>query len=113
MPRHVIKGDEIIVIAGSDKGKTGRILKVFPSEEKVLVEGINVRTCHLKPTQQNPKGGILKKEMPIHISNVTPIADGKTTRVRFNVDSKGRKARVAARDGSELHVLRAHDKGDS
>ncbi len=110
MPRHVIKGDEVVVTAGNDKGKTGRILKILVSEDKVLVEGINVRTRHLKPTQQNPKGGILKKEMPIHISNVSPAVQGKPSRVRFVTDSKGRKARVSASDNSELHVLRTRSK---
>jgi len=64
------KGDTVEVIAGSDKGKQGRILRVFPKKLRVVVEGINVIKRHTRPTQRNPKGGIVQKEAPIHVSNV-------------------------------------------
>jgi large subunit ribosomal protein L24 len=64
------KGDTVEVIAGSDKGKQGRILRVFPKKSRVVVEGINVIKRHTRPTQRNPKGGIVQKEAPIHVSNV-------------------------------------------
>lgn len=105
MPKHVRKGDQVIVTQGKDKGKTGEILRVFPKDERVLVRGIAMRTKHLKPTQQNPRGGVYTKETPIHISNVSPVVDGKPTRVRFESKTDGSKVRVAARGGKELGVV--------
>ena len=64
------KNDNIVVIAGNDSGKTGKVLKVFPKKSRVIIEGINIRKRHTKPTQNNPKGGIIEKEAPIHISNI-------------------------------------------
>jgi len=106
MPRHIIKGDTVIVTAGNDRGAVGEVMEVLPDDDRVLVKGVNVRTKHVKPTQQNPQGGILNKEMPIHISNVSPVADGRPTRVRFETRDDGSKVRVAVRDGSVLHTLR-------
>jgi large subunit ribosomal protein L24 len=71
------KSDNVIVISGNDKGKTGKVLKVFPKVSRIIVEGINLRKRHTKPTQKNPQGGILEKESPIHVSNVMLI-DSKT-----------------------------------
>lgn len=71
------KNDNVMVISGNDRGKTGKVLKVFPSISKLIVEGINIRKRHTKPSQKNPQGGILEKEAPIHISNVMLI-DPKT-----------------------------------
>ncbi len=105
MPRHIRKGDTVIVTAGNDKGRTGDVLRVIPSESRVVVQGVNVRSKHLKPSQDRPQGGILRSEMPIHISNVSPVADGKATRVRFETRPDGTKIRVAARNGKELHTL--------
>ncbi len=105
MPRHIRKGDTVIVTAGNDKGRTGEILRVMPSESRVVVQGVNIRSKHLKPSQDRPQGGILRREMPIHISNVSPVADGKATRVRFETRPDGAKVRVAARNGKELHTL--------
>lgn len=105
MPKHVRTGDQVIVTQGKDKGKTGEILRVFPKDDRVLVRGIAMRTKHLKPTQQNPRGGVYTKETPIHISNVSPVVDGKPTRVRFETKSDGSKVRVAARGGKELGVV--------
>lgn len=105
MPRHIVKGDVVIVTSGNDRGRTGEVLKVLIEDNRVLVQGVNVRTKHMRPTQANPKGGIVRREMPIHISNVSPVADGKPTRVRFQTKPDGTKVRVAARNGAELHVL--------
>jgi large subunit ribosomal protein L24 len=66
----VKKGDTVRVIAGNDLGRTGKVLKVFPRSERVVVEGVNLIKRHQRPTQKNPKGGILEKEAPIHVSNV-------------------------------------------
>src|SRR5690554_5207140 len=70
---HVKKGDEVSILAGNDRGKKGRVLMVFPQKNRVLVEGINMKTHHEKPTQDNPQGGRLKKEASIHVSNVMVI----------------------------------------
>ena len=106
MARHICKGEMVMVTAGNDRGKVAEVLKVFPKEDRVLVQGINMRVKHLKPTQANPRGGLLRKEMPIHISNVSPVADGKATRVRFESRDDGSKVRIAARNGDVLHTLR-------
>ena len=106
MARHIRSGDSVIVTAGNDKGAVGEVLKIIASDDRVIVQGVNIRAKHLKPTQQNPQGGILRKEMPIHISNVSPVVDGKPSRVRFEARDDGSKVRVAVRNGAELHTLR-------
>lgn len=70
---HVKKGDNVKILTGKDKGETGRVLMVFPEKQRVLVEGVNMKTHHDKPTQDNPQGGRLKREAPIHVSNVMVI----------------------------------------
>ncbi len=102
MPRHIRKGDVVYVRTGSDKGTTGKVLTVIPDKNRVLVEGINVRKKTIKPSQENPQGGVIECEMPIHISNVSPIADGKPTRVRFETRADGSKVRLAVRTGEQL-----------
>ena len=81
---HVKRGDQVIVIAGNDKGSQGEVLQVMRSENRVVVEGVNVRVKHEKPTQQSPKGERVEREFPIHASNVQLIdpATGKGTRKR-------------------------------
>ena len=106
MPRHILKGDTVIVTAGNDRGATGEVLRVLPKADRVVVQGINLRAKHLKPSQANPQGGIVRREMPIHISNVSPVVDGKPTRVRFMIKPDGPKVRVAVRGGKVLHTLR-------
>ncbi len=69
---NVKKGDEVIVIAGKDKGKTGKVIQAIPSQDKVVVEGVAVVKRHTKPTQKMPQGGIIEKEAAIHVSNVMP-----------------------------------------
>jgi large subunit ribosomal protein L24 len=96
----------VIVTAGNDVGKVGEVLRVIVDDNRVIVQGVNIRAKHMKPTQQNPQGGILRKEMPIHISNVSPAVDGRATRVRFETKPDGSKVRVAVRGGKELHTLR-------
>lgn len=106
MPLHVKKGDVVMVTAGNDRGKTGEIISVDLKAMRVYVKGICVRKRNMKPTQQQPKGSVVEKEHSIHISNVSPVVGGKPSRVRFAVKADGSKVRIAARDGSELHVLR-------
>ena len=105
MPRHIKKGDNVMVTAGNERGATGQVLRIITKADRVVVQGVNMRAKHLKPSQANPQGGIVRREMPIHISNVSPVADGKPTRVRFVSKKDGSKERVAARDGSTLHTL--------
>lgn len=97
------KGDKVIVITGADKGKTGIVQKTYPKLEKVIVEGVNVRKKHRKPTQNNPEGAILEIYAPIHVSNVSLI-DPKTkkpTRVGIKL-VKGQKVRVAKKSGEVI-----------
>ena len=79
----VRKNDNVIVISGNSRGKTGKVLKLFPGKNRVIVEGVNIVKRHTKPSQRNPQGGIVQKEAPIHISNVMVIdpKSGKPTRV--------------------------------
>ncbi len=106
MARHVIKGDNVVITAGKFRGRTGTIIEVMPGRSLVVVQGINLHTKHLKPSRANPQGGIITKEMPIHISNVSPAVDGKPSRVRFVTRDDGAKVRVAVKGGGELSVLR-------
>lgn len=107
MPRHIKSGDTVIVTAGDFKGRTGTVLKVIPKRDQVIVQGVNTKTKHLKPSQTNPQGAIVTKEMPLHISNVSPVdKSGRPTRVRFEVKQDQSKVRVAVRDGTELSVVR-------
>lgn len=110
MARHVRKGDSVIVTSGNAKGQTGVIKQVLTQESRVVVEGVNMRTFHMKPTRANPQGGLVTREAPIHISNVSPVVDGKPTRVRFQIKADGSKVRVAARGGKELGVVRGPRK---
>ena len=93
------KNDNVMVIAGNDKGKTGKVLKVFRKDNRVIVEGINLRKRHTKPSQNNPQGGILEKESPIHFSNVMLIDpnNSKPTRLGSQIildEKTGKKKRV-------------------
>ena len=97
------KGDKVVILTGKDKGRTGEVVKAMPKDGKVIVSGINVHARHRKPTQLNPQGGIERKEAPLHVSNVAiATADGKPTRVRFEVRD-GKKVRVAAKSGELIH----------
>ena len=99
----VKKGDTVVVIAGKDKGKKGTVVKVMPKANRVVVEGVNMVTKHVKPSQADPEGGIVNKEAPIHISNVMPLdpETGKGTRVRFEMKD-GKKVRIAVKSGKEI-----------
>jgi large subunit ribosomal protein L24 len=97
------KNDTVQVLAGKDKGRTGTVLKAMPQESKVVVQGINVAKRHTKPSATGA-GGIVEKEMPIHISNVALIdpESNKPTRVGYQVREDGRKVRIARRSGAAL-----------
>ena len=91
------KGDQVVVIAGKDRGKKGRVMRVFPSETRALVEKINYHTVYLRRTRENPKGGISKMEGKIHLSNLQLLdpRSGEPTRVGFTVLADGTKSRMA------------------
>ena len=76
MPRHIRKGDTVMVLSGNERGATGAVLRILTKTDRVVVQGVNVRAKHLKPSQANPQGGIVRREMPIHISKVNPVVDG-------------------------------------
>ena len=99
------KGDDVVVISGRDKGKTGSILRVIRSEDRVIVDGINMVKRHTRPSQAQP-GGIVNKEAPIHISNVALAdpKDGLATRVGYKFLEDGRKVRVAKQSGEVIDV---------
>lgn len=101
---HVKKEDNVIVISGKDKGKKGRVIAAYPSENRVLVEGINMVKKHAKPSQSNPQGGILNQEAPIHVSNVMLVdpKSGEATRVGYKVLDNGKKVRIAKKSGKQI-----------
>jgi len=97
------KGDRVVVLAGRDKGKRGEVLQVIPSENRALVEGVNIVRRHQKQSAQQ-EGGIVAKETPIHISNIglEDPADGSPTRVGYKFMDDGRKVRFAKRSGEAI-----------
>lgn len=102
--QRIRSGDEVVVIAGKHKGRRGKVLRVIPDKDRVVVQGVNIVTKHVKPGRDNPQGGIVKREAPVHLSNVM-LADPKTgdpTRVRVNVLDDGRKVRVAVKSGEQI-----------
>ena len=104
MAAKIRKGDQVILLTGRDKVKKGEVLEVRPDEARVLVRGINVVARHQRQTPQQ-QGGIIRKESPVHISNVAladPKDSKKTTRVGFKVLKDGRKVRVALRSGEQI-----------
>jgi large subunit ribosomal protein L24 len=104
MAAKIKKGDRVVVIAGRDKGKTGEVLRVTPTEGRALVRGVNMVRRHQKQTARE-EGGIIAKEAPIHLSNLA-LADpktGKPTRVGFKVLADGTKVRVAKRSGEQIN----------
>ena len=100
---HIKKGDTVYVNAGNDKGKTGKVLSVNPSEDRAVVEGVNIVKKHTKPNANQPQGGIIDQEAPIHVSNLQLIdpASGKATRVGFKMVD-GKKVRYAKKSGEEI-----------
>ena len=100
---HIKRDDQVIVLAGSDKGRSGKVLKVLVDKERVLVDGINLVSKSTKPTVANPQGGIVKQEAPIHISNVSLIdpKSGQPTRIRIRREGKT-VTRIAKKSGEVI-----------
>ena len=102
MAAKIRKGDKVIVLTGRDKGRTGEVFEVRPTEGKALVRGVNLVKRHQKQTAQQ-EGGIVTKEAPIQLSNVAYVGkDGKPTRVGFKIQADGKKVRVAKSSGVEI-----------
>lgn len=95
------KGDTVVVIAGKDKGKEGEIIRVFPSENKVIVNGVNTAKKHQKPRAANQQGGIIDRDMPVNASNVMLVHQGKPTRVGYRIDGET-KVRIAKSTGEVI-----------
>jgi large subunit ribosomal protein L24 len=102
---HKIKvNDEVVVLTGKDKGKTGKVAKLNFKQSTVLVSGVNIVKKALKPTQENPTGGISEKEQSIHISNVALVSPKTKTATRVRIENRdGKKVRVAVKCGSVLN----------
>jgi large subunit ribosomal protein L24 len=103
MAAKIRKGDKVVVITGRDKGKTGEVIRVIPDENRAVVRGVNISRRHQRQTPSQ-QGGIVSKEMPIHLSNVAVAdpRDGKPTRVGFRLMSDGRKVRFAKLSGDVI-----------
>ena len=102
--RTIVKGDRVKVIRGNDREKEGTVLRVLREKDRVVVEGVNVRKRHTRPSQNDPDGGIISFEAPIHISNVMLIdpASGEASRVRTRVEEGGVKERIAVKSGNPV-----------
>ncbi|HOE05743.1 MAG TPA: 50S ribosomal protein L24 [Bacteroidales bacterium] len=101
---HVKKGDTVVVIAGESKGQQGRVLSVDHVKERAIVEGVNIITKHTKPNAKAPQGGLIKKEAPVHISNLM-IADpktGKPTRIGRRIGKNNKLVRYSKKSGEEI-----------
>ena len=101
---HIKKGDMVQVIAGDNKGQQGKVLKVEVSKSRAIVEGVNICKKATKPNAQNPQGGIVEKEAPIHVSNLQVLdpKSGKPTKVGRKADAKGKLVRYAKKSGEEI-----------
>ena len=103
MAMNIKKGDTVVVLSGKDKGKQGKVLGTVPGSSKVVVEGINMVTCHVKPRRQGEEGGIVKREAAIYASKVQVVCPkcSKATRVAYEIKD-GKKVRTCKKCGAEL-----------
>ncbi len=104
MKLHIKKGDTVIVNAGVDKGKEGKVLEVIVKKQRAIVEGVNIISKHTKPNAENPQGGIIKKEASIHISNlnVKDPSTGKATRIGRRMGENNKLVRYSKKSGEEI-----------
>lgn len=98
------KGDRVQVLTGKYRGKQGKVLRSFPGERRVIVEGVNLVKKHSRPSQENPQGGIITKEAPIHVSNVALVCSScdRTVRVAYRFDAEGNKKRFCRKCGADI-----------
>ena len=101
---HIKKGDTVYVNAGEDKGKTGRVLKVLIEKQRAVVEGVNIVSKSTKPSAKSPQGGFIKKEAPVHISNLNVLdaKSGQPTRIGRKLNAKGKLVRYSKKSGEEI-----------
>ncbi len=101
---HIKKGDMVHVVAGESKGQQGKVLEVQAKHDRAIVEGVNMVARHTKPNAKNPQGGIVKKEAPIHISNLMLVdpSSGKPTRVGRRLNEKDKLVRYSKKSGEEI-----------
>lgn len=101
---HIKKGDTVMVLSGTDKGKTGRVLEVLVDKQRAIVEGVGIVTKHAKPSAKNPQGGIEKVEAPVHISNLNVVdpKTGKATRIGRKLNDAGKLVRYSKKSGEEI-----------
>jgi len=99
---HIKTGMTVKVIRGNNRGEEGKVLFAFPKKERVIIEGVNLIKRHTKPSQDNPKGGIIEKEAALHISNLMVVHGGKPTRIGYKKLEDGSKVRVANKTGQEI-----------
>ena len=104
---YIRKDDTVVVLTGDDKGVRGKVLQVFPKENKVIVQGVNRVYRHLKPSRQNPQGGRLSKEMPVNVSNVMLVdpSTNQPTRVGVRYADDGSKELYAKKSGARIRIL--------
>jgi len=108
--RRLRPGDEVVVITGNDKGRSGKIIAA--KSDRVVIEGINIRKKHMKPTQQNQKGQIIDIECPIHISNVKPYAGGKAVKLKSRLNEEGDKELVYLDGKKEIPYRASKNRRD-
>ena len=102
MAAKIKKGDRVVLLTGRDKGRQGEVTQVFPKEERLIVQGLNLVKRHTRPSQTDPQGGIKTKEAPVHISNVAYVdRDGQPTRVGFRIEGD-KKVRYAKKSGEVI-----------
>ncbi len=103
-PSSIVKGDRVRVIRGNFRDMEGPVLRVIPDKERVVVEGVNMRKRHERPSEANPEGGIMTFEAPIHVSNVMLVdpAGGQASRIRVRTEADGAKERIAVKTGNPI-----------
>jgi len=99
---HIIKGMIVKVISGNHRGQSGKVLNVFPKKMKAIVEGVNLRKRSVRPTQDNPSGGYIDREAPLHMSNLMILHNDQTTRIGYKKLEDGRKVRISVKTKEEL-----------
>jgi large subunit ribosomal protein L24 len=114
MALHIKKGDTVEIMTGDHKGAVGKVLRVMPREQKVIIQGHNTAKKHVRPSRKNPQGGRINIEQPIHISNVLPVNPKtlKGSRVHYEIKENGGKKRIAA-DGTEIGTVRQAGKPEA
>ena len=99
---HIVKGMIVKVISGNHKGQSGKVLDVFPKKMKAIVEGVNFRKRSVRPTQDNPSGGYIDREAPLHLSNLMVLHNDQATRIGYKKLEDGRKVRISVKTKEEL-----------